>query len=157
MSEEAPGEGKGPDPAYDQVYTRILREAREVSAKARRRLSRLCRRFPSALPGVLADQVKRLLADPDGERRKAVRLPPGDDRAEVVWPGEGGRVAQARVVDRSPGGLALRMDRPAEAGTVLSVRREGECWELVEVRHCRADGEGWVAGFAVVGACWRTG
>jgi hypothetical protein len=56
----------------------------------------------------------------------------------------------ALVIDRSPGGLALRLDRPIPVGEILLVWLDTmsgpESWLPVQVRHCRQDESGWVVG-----------
>jgi hypothetical protein len=58
---------------------------------------------------------------------------------------------EAWVVDRSVGGLCLRVERGAvEVGAILNVRPlkapNGTPWTQIEVKSCRKDSEGWELG-----------
>lgn len=142
-----PRDGDSP-PAHRQKLSELLREAEAVSETAISRLRRLNDRFPSAVPGPLLEQLERIRSDPRGERRGAVRLVGGQRVAVRTVPGE--RVALAPVLDRSPGGLAVRLGRYAALGEVVLVRLPGEggapVWFQAQVRYCRPDGDGWATG-----------
>ena len=61
----------------------------------------------------------------------------------------------ARLIDHSPGGAALQLDRPMKRGAVLLVWLGSisgdEAWIPLSVRHCRQEGERWIVGGEFVG------
>src|SRR5438067_9353947 len=91
-----------PSPFRRQVFTGLLHEAETVSEKALARLRRLQNRFPSDVPAPLLEQLERIRTDPDGERRRAVRLGGGDWVTVGTGPADGGAVTDVPVLDRSP-------------------------------------------------------
>jgi hypothetical protein len=120
-------------------YQRLLERARLLSAQA---LDRLCA-FPEAELPDLIGQLERLRADPEHERRRAVRLRGGPQQV-TLSPAE---VGPGELANRSPGGLALRLSRPVPVGSVLLV---GPAGTQVEVRHCRRRAGGWLVGCEVL-------
>src|SRR5438874_45722 len=75
-------------------------------------------------------------------RGRQVRVCLADAETHAKW-------AEAWVLDRSSGGLALAVREPVAVGTQLCVRAEGlpvPRWVLIEVRHVRPWEEGWVLG-----------
>src|SRR5262249_29165922 len=99
------------------------------------------------------EHVERLHQDPLAERRKAARLADGPVPVAVRWealPDEAGGM----VRDHCPTGLAVLLPCPAGVGTVLRVRMPAEMggggWVTVEVRYCRKEAGGWVAGCELV-------
>jgi len=132
------------------VYCRLLDDARTLSARAIQYLRTLRDRFPACLPVELIEQVERIRTDPAHERRRCPRLPAPDTPAAVAEPCDLASWSQARLIDRSPGGLAFRLGHPVEAGAILLVwlgEAPGEdAWVPVMVRHCRQAEEGWVVG-----------
>lgn len=141
----------GPSPDHSrQLYDALLDEAQDAAAKAVARLRELNRRFPAAVPGSLLEQLARTQADPRTDRRAAIRLAGDADRVTVRPVAPRGRLVEARVLDRSPTGLSVRLDRPLRPGAVVRVRLPGDegkqTWLPAQVRHCRADAGGWVVG-----------
>jgi hypothetical protein len=136
------------------VYLKVLGEARAAARAAVARLRDLGQHFPSDLPEDLVLQLEQGLVDPDGERRKGLRVPAAEaDTALITLEGSGEQVA-ARIAERSPGGMALRLDRPLAVGVILLVRPASLPHPellVVEVRHSRAEAGEWVAGCLVVG------
>jgi len=128
----------------------LLSDAREVSRAALQRMHTLSNHFPGDLPRPLLRQLERDHADPGSERRKGARVgtPPVD--AVAFAREQPDRALKARMLERSPGGLALWLERPAEVGSVLLVRPLSPSGiavpASVEVRHCRPANGGWVAG-----------
>jgi len=147
MSAEKPD--RRPSGPGERLYGRILDEARGLSDKALGRL----RELSSELPGGVIEQVERLHDDPVGERRKSVRV---DDHSLAVavvaadLPAEG-----TAVKNHCPAGLAILLPCPAGVGTVLRVRMPPELggagWVSVQVRYCRKEANGWVAGCELLG------
>jgi hypothetical protein len=141
----SPGEPTPGDPPLPASYAALLGEAADVAAKAVGRLHDLCERYPADLPPPVIGQIDRAHADPAAERRGAVRLPADVGRASVRSAGSPER--EAAVLDRSPGGLSLRLGGMVLPGAVLGVRlHPGAGWLPVEVRHARPDGGAWVVG-----------
>src|SRR4051794_20752871 len=104
MRDQEPSPDDPPRPAN---YADLLGKAADVAAKAVGRLHDLRDRYPAELPPPVMGQLDRAHADPAAERRGTVRLPADPELVAVrsaAWP-EG----QAAVVDRSPGGLSLRL------------------------------------------------
>jgi hypothetical protein len=132
-------------------YADLLGAAAEVSAKAVDRLHVLHDRYPASLPPPVIQQVDRGHADPAGERRASVRLPGGEGAVTVRSPGT--EQAEAAILDRSAGGLSLRLGEMVLPGAVLGVELTGPdaagCVP-VEVRHARPDGDAWVLGCSFV-------
>src|SRR5262245_57456644 len=130
-----------------QVYRGLLREAQEGARQAVARLRALSERYPAALPAELLAQA----APRPGERRGAPRLPGAGPRAADGWPAPPGGGA-ALVLEVSAAGLSLWLGWPAVPGETLLVAPVGDgSWLHAEVRHCRAEGSGWVAGCQVLG------
>lgn len=150
MNGRDPTRNGAPPPGvpHSELYSDVLHEARDLRQKSVERLHQLCDRFPSAVPAPLLDQLDHARTDPRKERRTAVRFDGGPRRVSVRS-GEAGR-ARAEVVDRSMGGLKLRVARPHVVGSALTVRlptRGGRtAWYAAAVRHCRRSGEGWELG-----------
>jgi hypothetical protein len=134
----------------EDVYGRLLEDVRDVSDRTLDRL----RLLGDDLPLGLVEQLDRLHDDPARERRKSVRV--ADDSAPV-WvraarlPDGSGVPA---VKDHSPTGLAVLLPCPAGVGSVLHVRLPpelgGDKWVAVEVKHCRREGDGWLAGCEIL-------
>ena len=129
---------------------RVMEEAREVSGKALQRLRDLAGRLPD---GAL-EHVERLHECPTAERRKAARLADGSIAVAVrpeARPDETG----GAVRDHCPTGLAVLLPCPAGVGALLRVRLPAELggggWTTVEVKHCRREAGGWVAGCELIG------
>jgi hypothetical protein len=133
-------------PHFD-LYSDVLHEAKDVRRRSVERLHRLCDRFPSAVPAPLLDQLDHARTDPRSERRTAVRFDGGPRRVSIR--ASEGR-ARAVVLDRSLGGLRLRVARPHPIGSALTVRlptRGGRtAWYAAAVRYCRRSGDGWELG-----------
>jgi hypothetical protein len=131
------------------VREQVLEQAREVGDKALERLRGVAEQLPQ---GAL-DHVERLHQGPTAERRKAARLSDGAIPVAVHWEaipnGAGGAVR-----DHCPTGLAVLLPCPAGVGTLLHVRIPPEMgdigWVSVEVRYCRKEKGGWVAGCELV-------
>ena len=142
MRPREPSPDDAPLPAR---YADLLGEAADVAAKAVGRLHDLHDRYPADLPPPVLDQIDRAHADPAAERRGAVRLPP--DPELVAVRSAGGPEQQAAVLDRSPGGLSLRLGFLVLPGVVLGVRLYPDAgWVPVEVRYARPDRGAWVVG-----------
>jgi hypothetical protein len=141
------------------VYLKVLGEARAAARAAVARLRTLGQHFPSALPEDLVHQLEQGLTDPDGERRKGLRVPAAEaDTAVITLEGTGEQMV-AQIVERSPGGMALRLNRPLVEGVIVLVRPASlpaPEMLVVEVRHCRLEEGGWVAGCLVVGDPYLT-
>src|SRR4051794_24452145 len=125
------------------VREQVMEEARGVAERALERL----RGLSGELPEGAVEQVERLHRDPASERRKAARL--GDAPLPVsvrLGPLPGG--TEGAVRDHSPSGLSVLLPCPAGVGTVLRLRLPEQMggWVTVEVRHCRREAGGWVAG-----------
>jgi hypothetical protein len=135
----------------EEVYGRLLEDVRDFSDRVLDRL----RGLGNELPAGLVEQVERLRGGPSRDRRAAVRVPDGPVPVGVRVPGlpEGG--APPALKDRSPTGLALLLPCPAHVGAVLRVRLPPELggWVAAEVRHCRREGRGWVAGCELLCHC----
>jgi len=141
----------GSPPNYPrQLYDALLGEARDAAAKAVARLRELNYLFPAAVPGSLLEQLARTQADPRADRRATIRLAGDADRVMVRPVAPRGRLVEARLLDRSPTGLSVRLDRPLRPGAVVRVLlppAEGEwTWVPAQVRHCRVTADGWVVG-----------
>jgi hypothetical protein len=143
-----------PDIPHYDLYSDVLNEAEDVRRKSVERLHHLCDRFPSAVPAPLLDQLDHARLDPRKERRTAVRFDGGPRRVSVRA-GDAGR-ARAEVVDRSVGGLKLRVARPHAVGSALTVRLPcgggRTVWYAAAVRYCRRSGDGWEVGCEFQGA-----
>src|SRR5687767_9807659 len=112
-----------PDPAdtpLPRAYSALLGEAADVAAKAVDRIHDLRDQYPGDVPAHLVEQLDRARADPAAERRGMLRLPGGPDPI-LVGLGDGTTV-EAAVVDRSPGGLSLRVGALLLPGAAISVR-----------------------------------
>ena len=131
-----------------EAYSFLLDEAEGVAGNAVSRLRRLRDRYPSDVSGRLIDELERAHANPDGERRRGVRLGGAPTPAEVRT--DPSPLTTAQVVDRSAGGLRLRVIHPLPEGLVVGVRvpagADDLAWFPVQVRYCRRDGDTWVAG-----------
>jgi len=137
-------EDRADDGRNEVLYQRMMDEAREVSDKAVQRL----RDLGGALPSGTVEQVERLHRDPLGERRKVARLSdpplPVSVRATDLPP-----VGGSALRNHSPLGLAVLLPCPAGEGTLLRVRLPpdlGVGWVTVEVKYCRREEGGWLAG-----------
>ena len=145
-----PREPSPDDTPLPARYADLLGEAADVAAKAVGRLHELHDRYPADLPPPVLDQIDRAHADPAAERRGAVRLP-ADPDVVAVRPA-GGPDRPAAVLDRSPGGLSLRVDFLVLPGAALGVRlRPAGEWLTVEVRHATPDRGAWVVGCVFAG------
>jgi hypothetical protein len=132
-----------------ELRERVLLEAQEAADKALERLLGVA----DELPASAVDYVKSLHDNPAAERRKTVRM--ADDQAgSVVVSPFNGPSEVGEVIDRCPTGLAVMLPCPAGVGTILLVRMpggiEGGPWLSVEVKYCRKEAGGWVAGCEVV-------
>jgi len=139
------------DDSPPSVYRSLLDEAGEVTENILARLRRLHARYPSAVPTRVLEHLERDHHHPAGDRRAAVRLAGGPARVRI----RPSPPRTGRVLDRSPGGVSLRLGHPVHPGTLMTVRwpavRSGHGWYTIQVRHCRADGDGWVVGCEFVG------
>jgi len=136
------------------VYEKVLSEARAASRAALDRLRDLGEHFPTDFPEDLLLQVEQGFADPGSERRKGLRVPAAEADTAVVTLEGSEEQLRAFVAERSPGGLALRLDRPLDPGVILLVRPA--CLPapemlVVEVKHCHPEAGEWVAGCLVLG------
>jgi hypothetical protein len=132
------------DPA-GVIRDRVIEKAREVSDRTLERL----RGLTAELPEGTVERVELLHGDPDSERRRAARL---SDGAHPVTVCAAGSVAGS-VRDHGPTGLAIRLPAPVGVGWVVRVLLPatlGGGWVTVEVRHCRPDADGWLAGCELV-------
>ena len=94
-------------------------------------------------------QLEHGRADPRAERRATVRFDGGPTRVSVragfdpiLW-------VRADVLDRSVGGLRLRVRRPHPVGSALTVRLRADgrrTWYATVVRYCRPVGDEWELG-----------
>ena len=136
-----------------EAYSFLLDEAEGVAGNAVSRLRRLGDRYPSDVPAPLIDELERAHTNPDSERRSGVRLGGSATPAEVCT--DPSPRTPAQVVDRSAGGVRLRVTRPLPVGSVVGVRVPAEAdnrrWFPVQVRYCRRNGDGWEAGCEFVG------
>jgi hypothetical protein len=135
------------------MYAAALHEIVVAAEKALARVRQLRARYPADVTEDAVAQLERVRSDPR-ERRRVVRLGGGD--AVTVRTGPAARPAEtAPVLDRSPGGLAVRLGRPLAAGDVLGVGVPGVMgqpeWFLAQVRHCRPAGDGWAIGCEYLG------
>jgi hypothetical protein len=136
--------GRGPGRAID-AYTLLLQELHAVADDILGRL----RDLRGDLPGGLVEEVERLYRAPERDRRRTVRVtdPPLHVTVKADGLPEGGDTA---VRDHCPRGLAVRLPCPAAPGSFLRVRLPlelgGSDWVTVEVKHCRKEEEGWIAG-----------
>jgi hypothetical protein len=143
-----------PEPSPDDTprpasYADLLGEAADVAARAVGRLHDLQGRYPAELPPPVIGQLDRARADPAAERRGTVRLPADPDVVAVR--SAGGSEGEATVLDRSPGGLSLRLGAMVLPGSVFGVRfHRGAEWVPVEVRYARPDRGAWVVGCVFV-------
>src|SRR4051812_44661383 len=115
MSEHSPDPASGELP---RAYADLLQKAAVVAARAVDRIHDLHDQYPAAVPAPVMDQLDRAHANPAAERRGAIRLPSGTAAVSVTL--AGGRAMDATVVDRSPGGLALRVPAFLLPGAVVS-------------------------------------
>src|SRR5262249_15013999 len=131
------------------LRAQLLEQAKEVSDKALKRL----RGVAEQLPQGAVEHVERLHQDPAAERRKAARLADESLPVAVRWEALPNQ-ASGVVRDPCPTGLAVLLPCPAGVGTVLRVRIPAEMggggWVTVEVRYCRKEAGGWVAGCELV-------
>lgn len=138
------------DASSEVARERVMEQAKEVGNRALNRLRGLARQLPE---GAL-EYIERLHEDPVAERRKAARLSdrsiPVAVRPEAVLDETGGAVR-----DHSPTGLGVLLPCPAGVGTLLRVcmpaHLGGGGWVTVEVKHCRKEAAGWVAGCELIG------
>jgi hypothetical protein len=135
----------------------VTAEVQALSLRALERLRALGARFPADLPADLLAQLAHLQEDPAHERRASPRRHL-TTLVTVALPGRRDRPTAAWALDRSPGGLALRLGRAVALGEVLFVRSgpsgaPPEPWCPAQVCHCRpGDGGGWVVGCAFLPA-----
>jgi hypothetical protein len=145
-----PREPSPDDTPLPEGYADLLGEAADVAARAVGRLHDLRGRYPADLPPPVIGQIDRAHADPAAERRGAVRLPADPDVVAVR--SVGGPEREATVLDRSPGGLSLRLGVMVLPGAVLGVQlHRGAEWLRLEVRYARPDRGAWVVGCGYVG------
>lgn len=135
---------RGHEPGLSEdLYGQMLDRTREVGDKAIDRL----RGLGDRLPGGLVEQVERLHDDPTHERRKAARVADPPLAVAVHMEERSGRTEGTAMKDHSPMGLAVLLPCPAGVGTLLRIRLPTSgAWVTVEVKHCRKEGAGWVAG-----------
>jgi CheY-like chemotaxis protein len=87
-----------------------------------------------------------------GNRRSNDRCYPKQATRVAVGPGlEPSHVVESWVSDQSPGGLKLKLPtKLGEVGALLSIRPADAAqeapWVPVQVRHVKADGDGWAIG-----------
>jgi len=132
----------------EDVREGMLEEARDVSRQAIQRL----RELSGQLPGGALEHVERLHKDPSAERRKAARL--GDGSIPVAVRAGSLHDEGGSVRDHCPTGLGVVLPCPAGVGTILRVLLPPEMgggWVTVEVKYCRKEPGGWVAGCELVG------
>ena len=144
MSSEQPAE---PTSAPGQaLYDRLWEKTREVADKALDRLRDLGNKLPN---GVL-EQIERLHDDPESERRKATRVGDSSIPVEVQEVNQANTSDPSALKDHGPTGLAVRLPCPTGVGTHLRIRMPqemgGRGWVTVEVKYCRKEAEGWIAG-----------
>jgi hypothetical protein len=91
-----------------------------------------------------------LLYGSASERREWSRRKGGRVKVRLAGGGAQEQVCAAWIIDRSTGGLCLRVPARLEAGAVVSVRPvhapERMSWVRVEVRSCRECPDGWEVG-----------
>jgi PilZ domain len=149
MTSEPP-DGRAALPAglSEDIFRRMLDEAREVGDKVLARL----RELGGQLPEGTVEQVERLHYDPTHERRKTARVSDQSLPVAVQVAGQAGATNPTAIKDHSPTGLAVVLPCPAGVGTLLRVRMHpGDTWVTVEVKHCHKEGAGWVAGCELLG------
>jgi len=149
MSGRAPDRGSILSKPEEEL-SRFLDEARGLSQRSLERVRFLKELFPDELTGTALDDLEQLEAESRRDRRSTPRF--ADNPARVLVspsrsPGEG---VMTRVRDHSASGVCLRLDWPAEIGTILWMRSTTpspqERWMPLEVRHCRAEARGWLVG-----------
>jgi hypothetical protein len=127
--------------AYDSMLDQ-MREVAQRTVLGLRRLSNL-------LPTGVVEQVEHLHEDPIHERRKTVRF----NDAAIPVAVEGLDCLETVIKDHCPKGIAICLPCPAGEGTVMRIRippgLAGQ-WVLVAVKHCRKEGDKWVAGCEVL-------
>jgi hypothetical protein len=127
------------------IRDRMIEKAREVADRALERL----RGLTSELPKGTVERVELLHGDPDSERRRAVRRADGAHPVTVCAAGSVGGC----VRDHGPNGLAIFLPAPVEVGAVLRILLPpplGGWWVSVEVKHCRPEAAGWLAGCELI-------
>jgi hypothetical protein len=128
----------------------LLDEARGVSQRSLERLRLLKEHFPDALTGKALDALERLEADTPPDRRRKPRFADNPARILVSPSRSPGQGVMTRVRDHSATGVCLRLDWPAEVGTILWMRPPTafpeEPWVPLEVRHCQPAARGWLIG-----------
>jgi len=133
----------------EEIYDQMLDETREVASKALNRL----RGLGEHLPGGVVEQIERLHQNPGRERRKTARVK--DEAIPVTVRAAGLPARGTALKDHCPTGMAVVLPCPAGVGTFLRVRVSSEYgedrWVAVEVKYCRKEGEGWVAGCELLG------
>jgi len=129
---------------------KLLVEARQVGRETLRRM----RSLSNQLPAGVVEQLEQLHYSPTRERRKATRVADESVPVCVQIVDQSESEGAAKVKDHCPTGLAVLLPCPAGEGVVLRVRMPPELgdggWVSVEVRHCRREKEGWVAGCALL-------
>ena len=128
------------------IYGRMLDKTREVANKALDRL----RGLSDQLPVGMVEQVERLHEDPTHERRKTTRVNDASIRVTIQIAGLPDTTGEMVMQDHCPMGMAVLLPCPAGVGTVLRLRMPPKLgnggWMTVEVKHCRKEGKGWIAG-----------
>jgi hypothetical protein len=136
-----------------QAYAFLLDNARDVSLKIWQRLQALHEHYPADLPDSLLTQIQG--RRPRFDRRSAIRLVVSDLTVTIYAIGSAQPPLEARLCDRSPGGLSVWLPEPVEMGLVLYVRPADTPPDLpgtlAVVRNCRPADCGWVVGCAFTG------
>jgi hypothetical protein len=111
---------------------------------------RLLGRRKPPLPGPRQAVPDSFLTGSPSERRESSRRSGTLVEVYVARSQSDAELLRAWVVDRSLGGLCLKLDRPLDVGAVVTVR---PCetsnltpWVDVEVKHCVQAGESWHVG-----------
>jgi PilZ domain-containing protein len=103
-----------------------------------------------AAPAQPATPADPFVEGSGSERRAAHRRQGSQVQALVAEGDDTAHAVPCWVVDRSVGGLGLRMDTPVTTGAVLRVRPRDATpiipWTEVEVKSCRQHGDSWEVG-----------
>jgi hypothetical protein len=138
-----------PRPPAEPAYDALLRRAKNLSAHSLNRLRQLAQRYPSPPLQDLVAYLQRSHDDPEHERRQSPRLL-GQGRVTVSTPEAPTEWTEAQILNRSVSGFCLLLGQEAVVGDILIVwmheANPEAPWAAVEVRYCRAEQHGWVAG-----------
>jgi len=117
------------------------------------KLRALQQQFPGAVPAKALDELEAFLLHPDWDRRVCQRCQSAGATVEVRRVGPPGGKLRARLLDRSASGLGIRLPIPVPVGSFLEIIPPDEQGTIViEVRYCRAETDGWLAGCQVLTA-----